>query len=407
MCGASIQSNLSQVALEERVEAAWLKTRQEIPMIGVALLGSQLSQATFEALVTPTAAQDWLHNTCHTVSDGTSFEELHHRRTMIPLDDQSGKLPEVHVVTRPRTGLRGFVIHSSHVLNGHFILRIMDSFGRHLVEVGSVRSFADVFQPEEIGSVQVRLPISTSYAYKQKFGQPTEEELAQVLLEQSTAAERGNKKSVGLPVRSDWRQQKSFMHSYGARIDPIQLAVLKQNLKAEGLTMTTAFFACITAAAARASEEAHTSPEGAHLLFSLHTKRWLKPGEGNGAVASMGVVPASVWLDGSSQDKQKALRARSREELVVLAREIQHQQTSEISSVHVLKCLDDSADALYQATDCGRSPLPTTFPSVSKPTLTSQGLIDLGHHFGDTTKKDTWLDFETYAYGGRHTDPSL
>ncbi|CAO1637607.1 unnamed protein product [Parajaminaea phylloscopi] len=405
ICATTLETDLRPAELEARARAAWLCTRQKIPLLGVALYGDQLDVAVFEALQTLSEAESWADSTCHLVEAGISLEEVTRRCKTAAMDDKTGKMIQMYLVARPSKGPMGIVLHTSHVLNGHFLLKIFEAIGHELTQGKGHEDISSSFEAEDVKAILPKLPVSAVHAYECQYSEPTAEETGVLAQQEREAASRSSKSSVGIPVRHDWQQRSSIMRDHTVRLDSAILANIKAGLKRQKLTLTTALFACITAASAQVSHDQDMRSDGAHLLFSLHTKRWFPPDDALGHTVSMGVVPASLWLD-SSNASRGSLRSRSRTELATLAHEIQDLQSREVDSPHVINHLDAGSRSIYTSV-LAKDDMPAAVPHVSKPTLTSQGVLELQEFYSDEYDGGSWLRFSNFEYGGRHSDPSV
>lgn len=397
--------------LEHRIYPAWIKTRQRLPMVGVRLPPENLSKAIFTPLQTALDAQKWCEQTVLITKDDLTMREVADRCKATPLDKDKGRLPQIHLVSRPFSGTKGIVLHSSHVLSGHYVMTILEEIARQLVQDDCTEGVQGVFRKEIAEDLVERLPISAIHAYEQAphIASPTQQDLSSLAARQAQHAQVAmDRVSLGPSVRGDWEGQTSRMQSYFKEFPEVTLPSLKAALRRDRITMTAAYWACIILASLEVStpEQLHKA-NGVECLFSTHTKRWFQaPGE---APITMGVIPSSFWLDKGELDGQA-----NRKMLKRVAKRVMTVQEAAIESVHVLKQIDNSTRALYETTtQRGTRPMPSPQPDISKPTLTSQGIIELPEWYGtdmasgEGSRKRHWLRYTDYRYGGRHSDPSI
>lgn len=403
---------MSADELEHNIYPAWFQTRQQLPMVGVRLPPEELSKAVFTPLVTALDAQDWCDQTIVIAKDGLTVREVADRCKAAPLDRDKGRLPQVHIVSRPFSGAKGIVLHSSHVLSGHYVMTILEEIARQLVQDECASGIQGVFRAEVAEDLVGRLPISAIHAYERAphIATPTQQDLSSLDARQAQHAQTAiDRVSLGPSVRADWQSQDPRMQSFFKEFQEATLPPLKAALRRDRISMTAAYWACIILASLEFSTADQLErANGVECLFSTHTRRWFK--SPNQAPITMGVIPSSFWLDIGHLNGQE----RDRKVLTRLAKHVMTAQEAAIESVHVLQQIDNSTRALYETTtQRGTRPMPPPQPSISKPTLTSQGIIELPEWYGGDTSsaeepnKKHWLRYTDYRYGGRHTDPSI
>jgi hypothetical protein len=118
-------------------------------------------------------------------------------------------------------------------------------------------------------------------------------------------------------------------------------------IRSRGLTLTSAFFACICSAITQVyyHENRNGEADGAHLLFSANARRWL-PSEGANDTApiTMAGFPGGAWVDATIQE----MKATSLETMSELARKIRQAQKVDLGSPHILALLDDVATSVTE-----------------------------------------------------------
>ncbi|PWN18541.1 hypothetical protein BCV69DRAFT_278948 [Microstroma glucosiphilum] len=407
-----LESSMTPDELEHSIYPAWVKTRQQHPMVGVRLPSDDLSNAVFAPFETALDAQEWCEQTIVIAKDDLTMREVADRCKATPLDRNTGRLPQIHLVSRPFSGTQGIVLHSSHVLSGHFVMTILEEIARQLVQDDCTGGVQGVFRKEVPEDLIERLPISAVYAYEQAshIPTPTQQDISSLAARQAQNAQVAMERvSVGPSVRDDWHGQNSRMQSYFKDFPQSTLASLKAAMRQDRVTMTAAYWACIILASLDFSTaEQLQKANGVECLFSTHTRRWFQ--SPNTAPITMGVIPSSFWLDKGELEGQ----AKDRKMLTRVAQRVMTAQEAAIESVHILKQIDTSTRALYETTtQNGTRPMPSPQPDISKPTLTSQGIIELPEWYGtdiasgEESNKSRWLRYTDYRYGGRHTDPSI
>ena len=106
-------------------------------------------------------------------------------------------------------------------------------------------------------------------------------------------------------------------------------------LKPLGITLTTAFYACLVSAITQ--KFGKESNLGAHLMFSAHGKRWFKTdGEDGDPPIGMAIVPSGAWVD----KKEIDLAPTELDGLVRLAKKIAKEQEHDLRSPHVIGTYD-------------------------------------------------------------------
>ncbi|KHN93739.1 uncharacterized protein MAM_08410 [Metarhizium album ARSEF 1941] len=393
---ASLQTSLTGTQLRNRCRAAWWQTRKRRPVVGIQV---GLGQAVFEPIVEACDAERWATRTC-TVAADASVEAVALDRARRPLSATSMTL----VLTDPSRGRAGCVLNMSHVLINHEGYAIIADFLALLAHPPCERGIAASFEAEAVAATLPKLPQSLSQAYGQLVPAPTAEELQHAMAVFEGAQQRWARPSVGIPLHPDAASRRSRVHNRLVTFEPSLSRAALQASRRMGVSITAAFFACITLAMARRYGTGRE--QGAHLLFSANAERWLDARRRSGLQpVTMTIVPGGLWLDatalrvGPAADEPAGALAR-------LASAIDSAQREDLASPHIIAVYDQLAPAMADAVaDSYRLALPT-LPPVGRPTLTSQGRFDgclpaVGAAARDEVRM---TDFRT---GGRNTDPNV
>ena len=384
-----IETSLTCQQLKRRHQAAWWRTRRIHPIVGVTF---DLENARFRSMDTVAEAKKWASDTCR-VATNTSVYDAYLERSRQTLDATTMTL-----VSDPARGSRGCVLNISHTLSGHVGFHIMQEFLTQLANPDTELGIDGIFTPEHIFDVKPYLPQSLSHAYS-LIHQATPKDLQEVLQSQERAQQRWQRSSIGVPLHPDWKNRPSRIHNKSVRFEPEETRAALKCFKRLGITLTTAFFACMTSAMAQ--KFGTGDEEGAHLLFSGNARRWvdLNGRDGRGPI-TMAIIPGGMWIDADTVD----IRAKDKAGLIRLAKAIQKAQNEDLVSPHVIAVWDQLAPDMAKAMgDSAKNN--ASVPAISRPTLTSQGFFDdkrvaagSGHDLVRMT------DFNT---GGRNTDPNV
>ncbi|KAL3471479.1 hypothetical protein BJX99DRAFT_263230 [Aspergillus californicus] len=392
---ATVESPLSCKQLKRRQRAAWWRTRRVFPVVGVAF--PSLDQASFDLYETVEAAEQWAAQTCR-VATNTTVSDVYLARSRQALDGITMTL-----VADPIRGARGCVLNMSHTLIDLKIYGILQEFINQLACPKTELGVDAVFWPETMANTIPRLPQSLSHAYSLRH-QPTPKQLQDMLVVMQRSQERWGRSTIGIPLHPDYQHRPSRIHNKSVAFEPTETAAGFIFLKEAKVSLTAAFFACMTSGIAQ-TFPGNGDQEGAHLLFSANGRRFLDLSASNGlGPVAMPVIPAGMWLDA----KNVNLRPTSRQGLLRLARAIEEAQNQDLTSPHIIAALDQLAPGLVKAfADSHNLPGgPSPPPSVGRPTLTSQGqfaqAVDATVKPGEDPLRMT--DFNT---GGRTTDPSV
>lgn len=383
---ASLETPLTCEQLQKRHQAAWWRTRGIRPVAGVAF---DLEQAAFEPHGTVEAAKRWAARTCQ-VAAKTTVSDVYLARS------RQLNTPTMTLVIDPVRGCRGCVFKVSHTLIGHEGFRILQEFITQLARPENELGIDAVFLSETVSDVGPRLPRSLSHAYSLRH-QPTQQELQGVLQVCQRAQARWARSSIGIPVHQDWQSRPTRVHNKVVTFEPDETLAAFKCLKQLGITLTTAFFACITSGIAQTFGTG--DEEGAHLVFSGNARRWLDTDgrDGRGPV-TMGIIPAGMWIDASRVD----IRAKNKQGLKRLAKAIEQAQEQDLASPHIIAVYDQVAPDL--AKSMGELRGPSSVPPVSRPTLTSQGQFVDNRPVRPGHDPIRMVEFNT---GGRNTDPNV
>lgn len=384
---SSIETPLSCDQLKRRFHAAWWETRRAHPVVGV---NFDADNAIFVPCETPASAKQWTAQTCQ-VASNTTVSDVY-----LALSRQSLDATTMVLVVDPARGARGCVCNMSHTLMSLEGLPMMQYFISQLAQPDSELGIEASFHPETVSNTGPRLPQSLSHAYSLRY-QPTKKELQDALKLQERAQERWTRSSVGIPVHRDWQNRPSLMQNKVVCFEPAERIAASKCLKKMRVSITAAFFACITAGMAQTF--GNGDEDGAHLLYSGNARRWIDPKarDGHGPI-TMGIIPGSMWIDA----KEANVHAKDQEGLLKLARAIERAQSEDLLSPHIIGVLDQSAPALVKATGAPRDS--SSVPRISRPTLTSQGLFSDEAVAGPGSDPMRLTECNT---GGRNTDPSV
>lgn len=356
------------------------------PVIGVDF---DLKNVSFTPQTTLEAAKKWAAHTAP-VATKTTVHDVYLAASRKPSDATTMTL-----VVDPARNARGYVLNLSHTLASQAGYEIMQEYMTQLALTDSELGLDAIFTPETVAGARPRLPQSLCHAYARHY-QPTPQDLQEVMRNQEEAQARWARSSVGIPVHPDWQNRPSRIHTKVLTFEPWETLAARKCLKQMRLTLTTAFFACITSAIANTFPTGEE--EGAHLLFSGNARRWLDfDGDGQGPV-TMGIIPGGMWIDG----REANVRATDKQGLIRLAKAIERAQDRDFASPHIIALWDQMAPALAQA--MGAPQVPAATPMIGRPTLTSQGIFD------DNRVAKPGVDAMRMAdcnSGGRNTDPGV
>lgn len=400
----TLETPLSCEQLRRRHQAAWWRTRRALPVVGVGY--PTLDQATIELHQTADDAKQWAAQTC-LVADNTTVSDVYLARSRT----QTDALTTMTLVVDPIRGPRGYVLNMSHTLMSLDIFKIIQEFMFQLARPENELGIDAIFSRETTSNTTSRLPQSLSHAYALRH-QPTPQDLQEAFALHQRSQERWSRSTVGIPLHPDHQHRPNRIHNKTITFEPSEAKTAFRFLKQSGVSLTAAFFACMTSGIAHSFPSTNASPDGAHLLFSGNGRRFVPVTASNGqGPITMPVLPASMWIE----DKDVNLRPTSPQGLLRLARVIDEAQNQDLASPHIIAVWDQMGPALAKALEDaynlpGGPPPP---PSVGRPTLTSQGQFkcDLDNRT-TTTGTDTtggadrirMADFNT---GGRSTDPSV
>ncbi|CAG8083410.1 unnamed protein product [Penicillium olsonii] len=380
---ASFDTTLTCEQLKKRCHAAWWRTRRALPVIGTE---TDLEQAYFEPHTTAEAAKRWATERC-LIATNTSLEEVRQSLIRRPLDKTTMTL-----VVDPIRGPRGCVYNVSHTLTDLPVYEPVQEFMKQLSRPETERGIDAIFSPDFLLDITPRLPQSLCHAYSRLF-QPTPEDLAAAAQTLERAGARYARSTIGIPIHPDWKTRPSHMHNKTIRFEPSESKSAFKCFKQLGISLTSAFFACMTSATAQMYSQGNE--EGAHLLFSTNGRRWIDlAGDGHGPI-NMSIVPAGLWINASDVD----LRAKDKVGLAKLAKAIGEAQEEDLVSPHLLALYDQMAPELVKGMVNPSEP-----PAIARPTLTSQGAFGKG--VADPAGGDP-MRMANFNTGGRNTDPGV
>ncbi|KAL3431936.1 hypothetical protein BDV09DRAFT_198208 [Aspergillus tetrazonus] len=426
---SSIETPLTNAQLRRRHHAAWHRTRLVHPVIGVEF--PALSHASYALHHTAKEAEHWASRTC-IVETGTTINDVYLARSR----EKASRI-SMTLVLDPIRGSRGCVLNMSHTLISVDIFLIMQEFIAQLSYPDAETGVAGVFSPEAetMHAIIPRLPQSLSHVYSHPHSgglsqrQPTPQDLQDALDTYQRTQDRWSRSSIGIPLHPNHAIRRRAIHNKTISFEPAESRAAFKFLKQAGVSLTAAFFASMTAAIAQrypyrapslAADSVPTSgpqnvepelePEGAHLLFSAHGRRWLDTSAANGrGPVTMPIIPSSAWVSAKEVD----LCPRTQQGLLKLAAAIDVAQNEDITSPHIIPVFDQLAPELATALANAHTPpsSPPPPPGRGRPTLTSQGQFSNGRDrqramgiHGDEADAVRMTDFNT---GGRTTDPTV
>jgi hypothetical protein len=185
------ETNISADDMEKHARAAWYQTRLLHPVIGVEVLSKEdpsLDNASFQMITDVEEQEKWALETCLIVNDGRTVEEVNQSYNN-QIMTSTGKKCTLTVVTNPRSGDVGLIVWMSHVVGGHNIKLISETWIEQLVKEQSEPS---IFVAEKLEDLHQRLPRSTVQAYLDTY-KPTEEVFGMVRKMSKFAAMRYSK----------------------------------------------------------------------------------------------------------------------------------------------------------------------------------------------------------------------
>ncbi|KAL4738511.1 hypothetical protein BDV11DRAFT_170933 [Aspergillus similis] len=422
---SSIETPLTNAQLRRRHHAAWYRTRLIHPVIGVEF--PALSHASYALHHTAKEAEHWASRTC-IVETNSTINDVYLARSR----EKASRI-SMTLVLDPIRGPRGCVLNMSHTLISVDIFLIMQEFIAQLARPDAEAGIAGVFSPEAetMHAIIPRLPQSLGHVYSHPHTggpgqrQPTPQDLQDALDTYQRAQDRWSRSSIGIPLHPDHATRRRAVQNKTISFEPAESRAAFRFLKQAGVSLTAAFFASMTAAIAQRypyhapgsasasasrTEELELEPEGAHLLFSAHGRRWLDTSAANGrGPVTMPIIPSSAWVSA----KEVNLRPRSQRGLLKLAAAIDAAQNEDIASPHIIPVFDQLAPELVTALANAHTPpsTPPPPPGRGRPTLTSQGQFSngrdrqtaMGPH-RDEADAVRMTDFNT---GGRTTDPTV
>lgn len=345
-----------------------------------------MEQAYFEPHNTSEAAKRWAAQTC-IVATNTSIDEV-----ILSLVRRSLDKSTMTLVVDPIRGHRGCVYNVTHTLTDTTIYGRIHEFITQLTRPDNERGIDSIFTPDFLLDITPRLPQSLSHAYSRLY-QPTPEDLAAAMQVIERAQARYARSTIGIPIQPDWKNRRSHMHNKTVRLETDEARTALKCFKQLGISLTVAFFACMTSAIAQTFSQGNE--EGAHLLFSTSGRRWLDlAGDGHGPV-TMSIIPAGMWVNASDVD----LRAKEKYGLAKLAKAIGQAQEEDLVSPHIMALYDQMAPELVKAMANPADP-----PPIARPTLTSQG--PFAKRTIDSSGGDP-IRLSDVTTGGRSTDPAV
>ncbi|KAL4987892.1 hypothetical protein BDW68DRAFT_177371 [Aspergillus falconensis] len=416
---SSIETALTNAQLRRRHQAAWYRTRLILPVIGVEF--PTLSHASYALHRSAKDAERWTSQTC-IVETNTTIDDVYLARSR-----EKASHISMTLVLDPIRGPRGCVLNMSHTLISVDIFLIMQEFIAQLARPDADAGIAAVFSPqsETMHAIIPRLPQSLGHAYSHSHTgslgqcQPTPQDLQDALETYQRAQDRWTRSSIGIPLHPDHAKRPRAIQNRTICFEPAESKAAFKFLKRAGVSLTAAFFASMTAAIAQRyhapasrDEKLGLEPEGAHLLFSAHGRRWVdtSAASGHGPV-TMPIIPSSTWV--SARDVN--LRPRSQRGLLRLAAAIEEAQNEDLVSPHIIPVFDQLAPeiitALADAHTLPNSPPPP--PGRGRPTLTSQGQFSNARD-RDRARRTVYTEDDADAVhmtdfntGGRTTDPTV
>ncbi|KAL4929718.1 uncharacterized protein BDV17DRAFT_290425 [Aspergillus undulatus] len=396
-CKSTLESPLSCEQLKRRHQAAWWRTRRIHPVVGVDF--PAIEEASFNVIESRKAAEDWASRTCR-VATNTTVDDVYIERSRKARDTTTMTL-----VIDPSRGARGCVLSMSHTLVSTMIYRIIQEYIFQLARPDTELGLAAVFQPESAAEASSRLPSSLSNAYHLTHN-PTPSDLQDAFAMHQRAQERWARPSIGIPLHPEYKTRASRIHNKTITFEPAESVAAFNFLKRSGITLTAAFFACITSAIAHLYPQEGPDPEGAHLCFSVNGRRYLdtegRPGR-TGPVM-MPILPGSTWVDA----REVNLRPTTQKGLLRLASAIGRAQNEDLASPHLIAVFDQIAPDLVRAlNDAQHLPGgPPDPPAFGRPTLTSQGQFSNNRDKLAARGSDE-VRMTDFNVGGRTTDPTV
>ncbi|KAL4995388.1 hypothetical protein BDV10DRAFT_203100 [Aspergillus recurvatus] len=426
---SSIETPLTNAQLRRRHHAAWYRTRLIHPVIGVEF--PTLSHASYALHHTAKDVEHWTSQTC-IVETNTTINDVYLARSR----EKTSRI-SMTLVLDPVRGPRGCVLDMSHTLISVDIFLIMQEFIAQLARPDTEAGIAAVFSPqsESMHAIMPRLPQSLGHAYSHchtgslSHRQPSARDLQDALEMYQHAQSRWSRSSIGIPLHPNHTNRPRAIQNKTIAFEPAESKAAFKFLKQAGVSLTAAFFASMTAAIAQRyhyhapapagsvasaprNEELELEPEGAHLLFSAHGRRWLDTSAANGhGPVTMPIIPSSAWVSA----KDVNLRPRSQRGLLKLAAAIEEAQREDLVSPHIIPVFDQLAPelvtALANAHALPNGPPPP--PSRGRPTLTSQGQFlnardrDRARRTMCTGDDADAIDMTDFNTGGRTTDPTV
>lgn len=380
---AGFDTPLTCEQLKKRCQAAWWRTRRAHPVLGIDL---DMEQASFKPHATSEAAKRWAAQTC-IIATKTSIEEVYQARIR-----RSLTFPTMTLIVDPVRGARGCVINASHTLLSIPIYECLTEFICQLARPENEHGLDAIFSPDFLLDMIPRLPQSLSHAYS-RIHQPTPDDLEAAMKIVQRAQAHYSRSTIGIPLHPNWKNRPTHMQNVPMKFETFESRSAFKCFKQLGISLTTAFLACMTSAITQAYSQG--DEEGAHILFSGNGRRWLDlAGDGHGPI-TMSILPGGLWVDAGGVD----LRAKDKVGLAKLAKAIGKAQEEDLVSPHIIALYDQMAPALVKAMENPGDP-----PAIGRPTLTSQGA------YGSPPTDAPGVDHIRMSHvngGGRSTDPSV
>ncbi|KAL6233918.1 hypothetical protein BDW75DRAFT_241560 [Aspergillus navahoensis] len=416
---SSIETPLTNAQLRRRHHAAWYRTRLIHPVIGVEF--PTVWHAAYAFHHTAKDAEHWASQTCIIETD-TTINDVYLARSREKTSHISMTL-----VLDPIRGPRGCVLNMSHTLISLDIFLIMQEFIVQLARADAEAGIEGVFSSasETMHAMIPRLPQSLGHAYSHSqtgspsHRQPSPQELQDALQTYQRAQNRWTRSSIGIPLHPDYANRPRAIQNETICFEPAESTAAFKFLKRAGVSLTAAFFASMTAAIAQRyhvpasrNEKLEIEPEGAHLLFSTHGRRWLDTSAANGhGPVTMPIIPSSAWVSA----KEVNLRPRSQRGLLKLATAIEEAQNEDLVSPHIIPVFDQLVPELVTALANAHTPpnSPPPPPGRGRPTLTSQGQFsnardrDMARGVACTEDGADSIHMMDFNSGGRTTDPTV
>lgn len=343
------------------------------------------------------AAQQWVSQTCF-IESNTTGEAL-----LLAQCRQASDKTRLTIILDPSRGSRACVLNISHTLISQGVWDIIRTFVDNLARDDCNNGLEGIFSPEDIGRLPSKLPQSLSNAYSSQLPAPTEAQRHKAVLIQQKAQDRWGLNSIGIPIHSEHQTRQSWMHNKQIRVEDADFRAALVLAKTEGITITSLFFACITAGIHR--RYSNGSEDGAHLVFSGNARRWIKTdGEAGEPPVALSIVPGAMWLDKTClqsdlNDKASLLR---------LAKDIHAVQEDDMASEHIIGVYNElapvAANAVLETQNAH-----AVFPATCRPTLTSQGAF-LSRGASPASSKDesqSVTRVTNFRTGGRNTSSTV